>query len=445
MTHLSENEVDRFVRGELAPDERRRVVRHFLTGCRWCRARLASLADVLFHAEDLEEAGGFGTVSYETALQRAAATARRYEARHRKEREDLERVLEAARSPTGEESAEQVLALQGWARVEALLILSFEERYRDPKRMLLLALAARLAAEQLDTREHGAGLVVDFQVRAWAELGNAYRVNEQFEFAQAALLNAETLLDEGTGDLLLLARVMDVKASLRSDQRRLGEALDLLEVAHSLYLRIGDRHLAGRALISWGITIHYDGNPREAVRHLREGLKLIDPERDSRIAATGAQALIHALADCGDFLAAGQILLASNLRQVLAAEPLNLLKLRWMEGKVLAGLGKLNRAERVFKQVREAFFLRRREYDAALVGLELAAVWLQQGKVAKVRRVAEETFEILRDLGVHHEAFKAALYLREACRQEAVTLALLRHVHDFLVRLEWQPLLRFAP
>jgi hypothetical protein len=95
--------------------------------------------------------------------------------------------------------------------------------------------------------------------------------------------------------------------------------------------------------------------------------------------------------------------------------------------------------------VREEFLLREREYDAALVGLELAAVWLRQGKAAQVRELAEETYETLRDLGVHHEAFKAVYFLREACRQQVLTLDLLRKVHHFLVRLEWQPLLRFQP
>jgi hypothetical protein len=79
------------------------------------------------------------------------------------------------------------------------------------------------------------------------------------------------------------------------------------------------------------------------------------------------------------------------------------------------------------------------------VGLELAAVWLRQGKTAQVRELAEETYEILRDLGVHQEAFKAAFFLREACRQQVLTLDLLWRIHHFLVRLEWQPQLRFQP
>src|SRR5206468_8394675 len=148
---------------------------------------------------------------------------------------------------------------------------------------------------------------------------------------------------------------------------------------------------------------------------------------------------------CGEFKEAGRILLEGGLRCAFAEDPLSLLKLRWVEGKVLAGLGKLGRAERTFEQVREEFLFKEREYNAALVGLELAAVWLRQGKVAEVRELAEETYETLRDLGVPQEAFKAVLFLREACRRQAVTLDLLRKVHGFLVRLVWNPQLRFEP
>jgi tetratricopeptide (TPR) repeat protein len=450
LAHLNANDVERLLAGGLPPDDRVRAIRHLLSGCRWCRARLASLADVLFHAEDLgEEPVPARRTSYGRILDRAAARAFLYQVRHRQGQEQMARALAAARAAPEEELERvidaEILTLEGWPRVEALLRLSFEERYRDPKRMLVLAWAAWLEAGTLEAAEHGATLVADFKARAWAELGNAYRVNEQFELAETSLAHAEGLLGAGTGDVLLLARVADVQASLRTDQRRLGEALDLLEVVQRLYRDAGDRHLAGRALISKGIIENYDGNPQEAVELLREGLQLIDPQREPRLASFARLSIVYALADCGEFREASRMLLGSGLRLAFAAEPLNLLKLRWVEGKVLAGLGKLGRAERVFDEIREDFFLRGREYDAALVGLELAAVWLRQGKVAKVGELAEETCEALRDLGVQREALKAALFLREACRRQAVTLGLLRNVRDFLARLEWHPQLRFAP
>jgi tetratricopeptide (TPR) repeat protein len=234
VTHLDENEVERFLGGDLPPDERRKLVRHLLKDCEPCRGKLVSLSEVLFRAEDLaEDARVVRSFSYDAALARAATRARRYQARYRKELNLLEQAL--ATAPPDAKGDDEICcqafeALRGWPRMEALLRLSFEERYRDPQRMLLLALAARLAAEELNPVELSPGLVADFQAQAWAEVGNAYRVNEQFDWAEAALAHAQGLLEEGTGDSLLLARIAEIEASLRIDQRRLGEALDLLSM-----------------------------------------------------------------------------------------------------------------------------------------------------------------------------------------------------------------------
>ena len=100
MTHLEENEVERFIGGDLPPEERRKVVRHLLDGCRPCRVKLVSLSEVLFRAKDLkEDVRGIQSFSYDAALARAATRARRYQTRFRKERERLERALDAARLP----------------------------------------------------------------------------------------------------------------------------------------------------------------------------------------------------------------------------------------------------------------------------------------------------------------------------------------------------------
>jgi hypothetical protein len=174
-------------------------------------------------------------------------------------------------------------------------------------------------------------------------------------------------------------------------------------------------------------------------------LALIDPERDEQLAAIGRYSLIHALVDCGELRQAGKELLESGLREAFAQDPLNLAKLRWLEGKIHAGLGKLWRAEQVLGEVRASFRERGQEYDAALVGLDLAALWLQQGNNTAVRELAEEILETFAALGVQREALKAIRFLREACRREMATPALVQRVSGFLRRLEWQPQLRFAP
>jgi tetratricopeptide (TPR) repeat protein len=445
--HPSEDEIAGFIHGRLGTEEQRRVVRHLLVGCRRCSRRLSPFAGLLHQDEDLMGGAGVAVIDfYDQALDRAAEKARRYHSYRRRESDRLERALTAARTHPSEDPPiyKEVLALDAPTQVEALLRLSFEERYRSPERMLLLALSAKIAAEGLDPDEHGTALTADLRARTWAELGNALRVKEEWSLAEEALAQANKLLDEGTGDVLLSARIADILASLYTDRRRLGEALDLLEMVYELYQQAGNPHLVGRTLIKWGITSHYDSRPRDAMSLLRDGLKRIDSAKDPLLSATAQQALIHAMADCGEFQEAGRLLLGSGLRQAFAADPLNLLKLRAVEGKVLAGLGKLRRAERALEEALDGFLAREREYDAALVGLELAAVWLQQGKTAEVAEMVEETVDLLHGLGLYGEGLKATLYLRDACHRRRATVGLVRQVHDFLARLHWQPHLRFA-
>lgn len=418
MSHLTDVEVELFVTGRLEPEQYRHCVRHLIGGCAECRSRVSEDARFRVLLGEEPERELYDEAEYDEAIDRAIAAA----------------FGEASRWEQGE-----------WALAESLIAASREERFRDRRRMLDLATAAMTAAGNLDPGVHGRAAVCDLRARASAELANAHRLNDDFANAQATLAEAERFLDEGTGDPLILARLLEVEVSLRSDQKRLTEALELLDVLHPLYLQLGETHLAGQALISKGINTAYDDRPREAVGLLRQGLALIDRERDPRLAAIGRYGLLNALELCGEYREAGRLLLESGLRAAFARDPLNLARLRWLEGKIHAGLGKHWRAEQILVEVRESFLERDQRYDAALVGLDLAAVWLQQDKPDAVRDLVEEILRTFAALGIRGEGLKAVRSLRQACRRETATPALAQRVSGFLRRLEWQPQLRFAP
>lgn len=447
MSHLTDAEVELFVAGRLDPAVYRRAVRHLVGGCPECQERFLESAGLkVLLGEDVEPER-VDDAGYDEAIDRAFAAALAEMPRWEQEKEQRDQLLADARSCPG-----GILGLpwedegsQGWAFAEALLVTSREERFRDRERMRLLAFAATVAARNLDSHLYGQAAIHDLCARASAELANAYRLNDEFESAEETLTRAEGFLSEGTGDPLILARLLEVEVSLRSDQKRLGEALELLEILSQLYLQLGEAHLAGQTLISKGINTSIDGRPEEAVRLFREGLGLIEPERDPQLAAIGRYGLLNTLEICGEYREAGRLLLESGLREAFADDLLNLAKLRWLEGKIHAGLGKLWRAEQVLGDVRSGFLERGQGYDAALVGLDLAAVWLRQGNHAAVRELAEEILKTFAALGIQREGIKAVRYLREACRREMATPALVQRVAGFLRRLEHQPHLRFAP
>lgn len=451
MTHPGKGEIADFLAGRLEAENRRRVGRHLLGGCLSCQGLVQRLAEQILGEEPWTVAVPVAEEQYDKPLARASAAARMLMVRWRKETAKLERALALLdQAPDGLGDTRfpyrQAQALHGWPLCEALLRRSYEVRFSDPKRMLVLAEDAAGVAKHIRPEKYPwPGFVADLRAKAFAELGNAYRINDRLAEADMAFIQAREFLEEGSGDPVLHARILDLLASLRRSQRILEDAVALLDRAYKLYFEAGDCHLAGRALIKKGTSMHYQGCPREAVNVFEEGLRLVDPRQDPHLIYIAQQALLHTLADCGEYPRASQLLLQSGLRDAFSSEPLNLLKLRWVEGKIYAGLNRLARAERAFSEARQGFVQRGQEYDAALVGLDLAAVWLKKGRAAEVLKLAEEMHATLDDLGVHVEAARALYFVREACRCQAVTVPMIERVRNFLERLPWQAGLRFEP
>lgn len=446
MRHVTEGEIGLFLAGGMEPADLRRVLRHLASRCRTCRARVGRVAYSVYRSRPWTVLPPPDEAVYDQVLDRAFAKILAEVPRWQEERRLAAEVLDGVRNHPRPVAAVADLDedLPAWPLVEMLIELSQEARFRDPAEMLHLAFAARLAARNLDPKKYGPGLVADLQMRTLAELGNAYRVNEQYEDADRAFAEAGRLWKTGTGDPLVLARLLDLEASLRRAQRHLPEAIDLLDTVHRLYESTGERHLAGRALISKGINTHYAGRPEEAVALLRQGLAQIDASRDPQLLAVGQQGLLHALVDAGEVRQARRLLLESGLRRKLAAEPVSLLRLHGVEGKIHLGLGRLDPAEAAFQEVRQGFLRLGLEYDAALVSLELLDVWLRQGRNAEVRELAEEILEVFEEVHVQREALRAVRFLEAACQREAATPDLVRQVVGFLKRLEWEPRLQFV-
>lgn len=421
MTHLREGVLIDLLTGRLEVAERQRALKHLRSGCSSCRQHLQDMAGLLLGEEPWRAAEPVAEDQYDEALSKAGVVAQNFRKRWRKEREKLERaltLLDRAPGGLGDESFpwRQSQVLHGWPLCEALLRKSYESRFTDPKRMLILAESAVGVAKHIKTEKYPwPGFVADIRARAFAELGNAYRINDRLSEADMAFELSIGFLEEGVGDPLLRARVLDLFSSLRSAQRRLDDSVELLEQVYRLYLQANDLHLAGRALISRGTSVHYQGRPKEAVGFFKRGLRLLDEDRDPRLVSIGRQALLDSLTECRQYRQASAFLFESGLREAFVAEPLNLLKLRWVEGKIHAGLGRSAKAERAFLEVRREYLRLEQGYEAALVGLELAAAWLRQGRPKQVRKLAEEIYETFVDLGVQSEAAKALYFLRAAC------------------------------
>lgn len=447
--------LERFARGESPSEELSAILRHLLGGCQFCRRRLAPWMELVLAADQIPPGSEAAlprsqTDAYELPVRRALAAAKRQARQVVVEPEELEEALAVARalpeSPLGflQDLRRRLPGLSPAAQIEVFLRLTREERHRDAGRMERYAELAVFSALTLDAGFPGS-LRADLQARAHGERANALRIRERFGEARESIDQAFRSHAGGSGDTQLQAELLLIQAALECDERKFSEALGYLHQAKAIYRDLGDRHLEGRVLISEGIYVHVWGFPQEAIRLLRQGLDQLEVSRDPGLEVVARQAFLHALVDCERYREAAQQLLQSGLREAFADQPLNLAKLRWVEGKVLRGLGKLDRAERAFEEVRAAFRESGHPYRAALAGLDLTEIWLQQGKAAPVKELALEVRGVFEKLGIGREACIAVTFLEQVAElAPEPSPEWARHVNRFLQRLEREPQLRFS-
>jgi tetratricopeptide (TPR) repeat protein len=335
--------------------------------------------------------------------------------------------------------------LEGFALYEALLERSWSLRHENPAAMVRLAKMATLVASGLSIQRYGRRLA-DFEARAWGELANAYRVTDDLEEAGEAFERAFEHLARGTGDEWLQARLYDLQASYFGSRRWFGLALGALDVVHAIHQRRGDRHLAGRALISKGIYTDYQGHPLEAVTLFREGLSGIDEEADPDLAFTARYNQAVCMLECGRFREA-RTTLWPLLRERSASGRINRLKALWVKGRVDLGLGELDRAGQALLEARTGFEEAGMGFAAALVSLELALVWLRQDRAAQAWEVVQEAGKVFERLQVHREVLAAVMILQRSIQLGKATVGLVESVVQFArqAQVHLDPDARFVP
>jgi hypothetical protein len=129
--------------------------------------------------------------------------------------------------------------------------------------------------------------------------------------------------------------------------------------------------------------------------------------------------------------------------KLLSRKELDRIRLRWTEGRIAAGLGRIQQGIDLLTQVRAEFVSRKIWFDAALVTLELAVVFLRQGRTDMVKTLAIHLTPIFQSNGVQKEALAALTLCRKAAEQEKVTLDLAERLVAFLRKAQHDPELKF--
>ncbi|HBL32157.1 MAG TPA: hypothetical protein DD490_35490, partial [Acidobacteria bacterium] len=95
----------------------------------------------------------------------------------------------------------------------------------------------------------------------------------------------------------------------------------MLDEAFGTYRKLGERHLAGRALTSKAIVLALDHKPGAAARLFRRALPFLDASRDPQLVTTTRFNLLDALVRADDLHGAVHLLVQTNLREDFATDP----------------------------------------------------------------------------------------------------------------------------
>jgi tetratricopeptide (TPR) repeat protein len=433
--HPSLDELSAFLRGDLTAEGRRALVRHLLRRCERC----SSEVDLML--------GGQGGSAYDAAIERARRSAKAFERKHRREKARTEKIT-AARLPSAISAAAKPLPRKGKTgieKIEFLLAQSWALRYENPSEMVWHAVLAVKCSEDLDVRTHGRERVLDLRGRALAELGNAYRVLDQLDAAEAKLEEAGRLLNLGTRDEGLQIRLMELEGALAASRCRYRIAAAYLLTVSEYYEACGNRHFAGRAMIQRGLYVGYDGDPEQAFQLLEQGLSRVDEAQEPELIQTAIHNQLLFIIDCGRFDEARKFQFR-NVRILSRFNGrVNRNRLHWLNGRIEAGLGRSDRAETIFREVKQEFEALERPYVASVVAFDLTAALLAQNRPDEAAKVVMQAYQVFRALRIKSEALAAVLILHQVIQRGKATAKMAEDVAAFLRRLERDPNARFEP
>jgi tetratricopeptide (TPR) repeat protein len=415
--HLSLETLARWLAGDLPyEDLMERVLAHFLSCCPTCRRRYEEILRLQQEIEHWDE-----RVAVFEGLQAP------------------ELVERLAGLPFDEQLAlvSDDESLHTWGVCQLLLQKSREAAFEDPARAVNFAELGLKVSLNLDDA-YDPHWVLDLRAKACAHVGNARRVFGELRSADTAFREAHEYLDRSmTGNDRVRADVLALESSLRRDQRRFDEARELIDSVVDLYRELEDTHRQGRALMKKAWVCEEAGDLEAAINLQMGAFDLLDQKRDQRdpeLLVYSRHNLLCSLIKAERFQDAERLL--PEVRSLFAkiAKPLDLLRLRWAEGAISAGIGEEAGAEQIFREVQQAFLAHGLAYDAALVSLDLAALYSRQKRHRDLKELALEILPVFEARDVHREALAALLLFRQAVEEERLTVEVVHQLAETLRR-----------
>jgi tetratricopeptide (TPR) repeat protein len=310
----------------------------------------------------------------------------------------------------------------------------------EPKLVYELSEAAQVILSRTPAGEG----VADLYARAAIYMGNSLRAQGDIKGADRHFSFARhVIFHNGVTDPVVIAEVDWFEGTLRKDQRHFDKAEELLLRAATFYRLAGEEGKAAYPLVTLGL-LQADRQEHRAARDtFRMALRLIHPGKDARLYCYAHHNLAWMLCELGHYAAAAEALASG--RDFYGEHPdlYTRSRLAWIEGKIAAGLGHLDEAEAAFLAIRRHFLEEGNGYDAAMVSLDLALLYLKAGRTAELRQLAEELQPVFEAENLHGEARAALILFQAAVREERVTVKLVEDLARYLKKARTDPSLQF--
>jgi transcriptional regulator with XRE-family HTH domain len=260
-------------------------------------------------------------------------------------------------------------------------------------------------------------------------VANAHRVATEFDAADAAFKRAWELRrsgEPGESDFFPEWRLHDLEVSLRREQQRFPEALECAKRAFAACG--GEPAAAGHILLKKEHLFDAMEDPQGALSALAEAAPFIEAVGDPFQLFFLRFKIARNLCAAGRYAEAADRL--PEVRQMATEQGmnLNLIRVDWLTAKVDAGLERVEEAKAGMEQVREAFRTHGLPYEAALSSLDLAVLYLKEGRTAEVQELSVAMGGIFEAKGIAREALAALTLFCEAAKQEVATVELVQRV-----------------
>jgi tetratricopeptide (TPR) repeat protein len=336
---------------------------------------------------------------------------------------------------------EESPSYQCWALAERLCAESIQMAAGEPRQVLELAELALRVAERVAGESAWLALLAGY---VWAHLGNARRVAGDLPGAENAFSQAWKLWEAGAAantGLLDGSRLLDLEASLLRARRHFSAALERLNQALAWHMVGAGR---GRILLNKGYTLETMGSYEAAVETFQEATSWIDREREPRWYFGLRFNFTACLCHLDRYEEAEAALPELRALTALPEQAMDRIRVGWLAGRVAGGLGRSAEGIEALEAVRAQFAEKSLRYDEALVSMELASLYLQQGRTAEVKALVAAMEPVFRGQQVHVEARKALALFRRAVELETLSAELVRRLIAYLYRAQHDPELRFA-